>query len=62
MLANGSHHSKNRYGDNRIKTVGAAKLCNHLKNRCGKQRKTVGACETVLSLENINKVLFRQYS
>ena len=50
MLANGSHHSKNRYGDNRIKTVGAAKLCNHLENRCGKQRKTVGVCETVLSL------------
>ena len=27
-----------------------------------KRNKNVGACETVLSLENINKVLFRQYS
>lgn len=43
---------------NKIKTVGPAKLCSHLENRCGKQRKTVGVCETVLSLGNINKVLF----
>ena len=35
---------------NRIKTIGPAKLYSHLENRCGKQRKTVGACETVLSL------------
>jgi len=35
---------------NRIKTVGPAKLYSHLENRCGKQRKTVGVCETVLSL------------
>ena len=32
------------------KTVGPEKLYSHLENRCGKQRKTVGACKTVLSL------------
>ena len=35
---------------NLIKTVGPEKLYSHLENRCGKQRKTVGTCEIVLSL------------
>ena len=57
-------HSENRYGDKQnknrwnLQTVNTTWKIDATINLI----KTVGDCETVMSLGNINKVLFRQYS
>ena len=57
-------HSENKCGDKQnknhwnLQTVSTTWKIDAAINRI----KTVGACETMLSLGNINKVLFRQYS